>query len=251
MEQIPFALLPYILIFTIIGSIASLAGSFFLLLKKEITQLLSQRLISFAAGVLIATAFLDLLPEAMVESGGFNIFFPALLGFITFFMAERFLTIFHYHHPHGTKPTNLLILLGDGVHNFVDGVTITAAFLSSIPLGITTSFAVAAHEIPQEIADMGVLLANGLSKTKALIYNFLSALAALAGALIAFFFAGFIETYLYFFLALAAGHFIYISASDLIPEIHENISGQGKFTNILIFLLGVISVFIFTRVFES
>lgn len=245
-------ILAYILLFTLIGSIASLGGSFFLLLKQSFTQHFSNRLISFAAGVLIATAFLDLLPEASKAAGDANIFLPALLGFISFFLAERFLRLFHFHHEHGEKkPANLLILLGDSVHNFVDGVTITVAFLGSIPLGITTSIAVAAHEIPQEIADMGVLLAGGLSKYRALFFNFLSALTAVAGALMAFYFAGTIDKYLYFFLALAAGHFIYISASDLIPELHEKIFNGKKITQTFIFICGIISVFVFTKIFEG
>src|SRR3990170_1845981 len=205
-------ILVYIIVFTLIGSIFSLFGSLFLLLKQKITEDFSQKLISFAAGALIATAFLDLLPEASELKDGSAIFLFALLGFVSFFFAEKYIRLFHYHHGHGEKPSTYLVLIGDGIHNFVDGVTIAVAFLNSIPLGITTSIAVAAHEIPQEIADMGVLLANGLSKTRAVIFNFLSALTALAGALIAFAAATLIENYLYFFLALAAGHFTYIAA---------------------------------------
>src|SRR3989338_6292973 len=200
----------YIIIFTFIGSILSLVGSFFLLIKHDITELFSNQLVNFAAGVLIAVAFLDLLPEASELVGGSNIFLPVLLGFISFFFAERFIQWFHYHHGHGQKSNILLILVGDGVHNFIDGVAITASFLTSIPLGITTSIAVAAHEIPQEIADMGVLLAAGYTKRKALFYNFLSALTALAGAIIAFFFASFVQQNLYIFLSTTAGFFIYI-----------------------------------------
>ncbi|MBI4037997.1 ZIP family metal transporter [Candidatus Curtissbacteria bacterium] len=244
-------MLAYILLFTFLGGIGSLAGSFFLLAKKQLTEVFADRLVSFAAGVLIATAFLDLLPEAQELDGESNIFLFALIGFVMFFLAERFLRLFHFHHGHGEKPTNLLILVGDGVHNFVDGVTIAVAFLTNMSLGITTSFAVAAHEIPQEIADMGVLLANGLTKTKALIYNFLSALTAISGALSAYFFADFIEKNIAIFLALAAGHFIYISASDLIPDLHEKIIEGKKVTQAAIFLLGIISVLIFTKIFEG
>jgi len=241
----------YIIIFTFIGSILSLVGSFFLLIKHDITELFSNQLVNFAAGVLIAVAFLDLLPEASELVGGSNIFLPVLLGFISFFFAERFIQWFHYHHGHGQKSNILLILVGDGVHNFIDGVAIAAAFLTSIPLGITTSLAVAAHEIPQEIADMSVLLSNKLSKTKALIYNFLSALTALFGAVLTFYFASFIQNYLYFFLSLTAGFFIYISASDLIPQLHEEVTKNRKFSHAFIFLLGIFSVFIFTKLFEG
>lgn len=244
-------ILAYIILFTFLGSIASLAGCFFLLIKEKITQSFSKLLISFAAGVLLATAFLDLFPEALEAAGDANIFIPALLGFLSFFISERYIRLFHYHHGHGTKPTTLLVLLGDGIHNFVDGVTIAVAFLTSVPLGITTSFAVAAHEIPQEIADMGVLLANGLSKRKALLFNFLSAVTALGGALLAYAFADIITKYLFFFLAVAAGHFTYIAASDLIPEIHENTEKNKGIMTLVIFLIGILAVFVFTKVFEG
>ncbi|OGH38029.1 MAG: hypothetical protein A3B44_00740 [Candidatus Levybacteria bacterium RIFCSPLOWO2_01_FULL_38_21] len=244
-------ILAYIIVFTLIGSVGSLVSSYFLLLKQKITESFSNMLISFAAGALISTAFLDLFPEALEVANGANIFIPALLGFLSFFIAERYIRLFHYHHGHGEKPSTLLVLVGDGIHNFVDGVTIAIAFLTSVPLGITTSIAVATHEIPQEIADMGVLLANGLSRTRATVFNFLSAMTALLGALIAFTSATLIENYLYFFLAIAAGHFIYIAASDLIPEIHENGATKNKYMTILLFFSGIIVVYIFTTLFEG
>ena len=243
--------LAYILIFTLIGSVASLAGSFFLLFKRQITEAFSNNLISFAAGALLTVAFLDLFPEAAKAAGEANVFLYVLAGFVAFFFAERFIQLFHHHHEHGEKPTVLLVLVGDGIHNFIDGVAITVGFLTSIQLGITTSLAVAAHEIPQEIADMGVLLACGLSKSRALLYNFLSALTAIAGALIAFFFASFIEQYLYVFLALAAGNFIYISASDLIPTLHEKFLEDRKLSQAVIFVLGILAIYTFTRFFEG
>lgn len=242
--------LTLIIIFTLVGSIASLAGSFFLLFQKKLTENFSNQLISLAAGVLIAVAFLDLLPEASELTEPEYIFLPALLGFIIFFMSERFIRVFHHHHGHGEKPSTYLILIGDAVHNFVDGVAITIGFLTSTTVGITTSFAVAAHEIPQEIADMGILLANGLSKKKALFLNFLSALTALLGALLAYFFAAFIEQNLYIFLSLTAGFFIYISASDLIPNLHEKLT-ENRTINTIIFLLGVVAVYSFKAFFEG
>src|SRR3990167_8066884 len=125
-------ILAYIIAFTLIGSILSLLGSLFLLFKQEITQDFSQKLISFAAGALIATAFLDLLPEAAELKEGPQIFLFTLLGFVSFFFAERYIRLFHYHHGHGEKPSTLLVLAGDGVHNFIDGVAIAVAFLVSI-----------------------------------------------------------------------------------------------------------------------
>lgn len=244
-------ILAYIIVFTLIGSIGSLVGSYFLLFKRKITESFSEILISFAAGALLAAAFLDLLPEALEEANNANIFIPTLLGFLSFFIAERYIRLFHYHHGHGEKPTTLLVLIGDGIHNFIDGITIAVAFLTNIPLGITASIAVAAHEIPQEIADMGVLLANGLSKTRAVIFNFLSALTALIGAFLAFAFASFIEQYLFFFLALAGGHFIYIAASDLIPEIHEDTNKKRGLSTLFYFFLGILTVYLFITLFEG
>ena len=244
-------ILAYIIVFTLIGSILSLFGSLFLLLKQKITQDFSQKLISFAAGALIATAFLDLLPEAAELNEGPQIFLFSLLGFVSFFFAEKYIRLFHYHHGHGEKPSTVLVLAGDGIHNFVDGVAIAVAFLVSIPLGIVTTIAVASHEIPQEIADMGVLLANGLPKARALIFNFLSAITALIGAIAAFLLAGRIEGYLYIFLAVAAGHFIYIAASDLIPELHEKSRGKRDFGSILIFVLGILTIYLSSLIFEG
>lgn len=240
----------YIVLFTLIGSVFSLVGSFFLLIQRKLTENFTNHLISFAAGVLLGVAFLDLMPEAMEEAGENNFFFPVLLGFILFFLAERFIRIFHHHHGHGPNPSTYLVLVGDAIHNFIDGVAITASFLTSVPLGITTSLAVAAHEIPQEIADMGILLSNGLSKKRALLFNFISALTALLGAILAFFFADFIQNNLYLFLGITAGFFIYISASDLIPSLHEKIA-NNKTMNTIVFLVGIFAVFIFKTLFEG
>lgn len=244
-------ILTYILIFTFLGSIVSLAGSIILLAKKRLTESFINMIINFAAGTLLAVAFLDLFPEALDQAGEANIFLPALLGFLTFFFAERFIHWFHRHHEHGNKIQAPLILIGDGLHNFIDGVAITASFLTSIPLGITTAIAVAAHEIPQEIADMGVLLASGYTKRKALFYNFLSALTALAGALVAFYFSSYLKENLYIFLSATAGFFIYIAASDLIPELHEKYQQNRKLSYSLIFILGIATVFAFTKLLEG
>ena len=243
--------LAYVVVFTLIGSVLSLFGSFFLLAKKEIRDNFAKNLISFAAGAMITVAFFDLLPEAVEEAGENDAFFYVLLGFVIFFFAEKFIRLFHFHHGHGEKPTTYLVLIGDGVHNFIDGIIIAVAFLTSIPLGITTSMAVAAHEIPQEIEDMGILLANGLTKKKALLYNFLSALTALVGALLALTFHDFVEKYLYIFLAVAAGHFIYIAAADLIPELHESSKEDKKSHQIFFFVFGIFSIYVFTRLFEA
>ena len=185
----------------------------------------------------------------MEEADGSDAFIWALGGFVIFFFAEKFIRLFHHHHGHGEKPTTYLVIVGDGIHNFIDGIIIAIAFITSVPLGISTALAVAAHEVPQEIADMGILLANGVSKRKALLLNFLSALTALAGAILALTFNVFILKYLYIFLALAAGHFIYIAAADLIPELHESKPGDKKSHQIFFFVLGIVIIYVFTKLF--
>src|SRR3989344_305981 len=155
-------LLIYILTFTFIGSIASLVGSFFLLTRRRLTESFSGQIINFAAGVLLATAFLDLLPEAAKEARGGNIFTPVLLGIVIFFFAERFIQWFHGHHQHGQMTNTWLILAGDGVHNFIDGVIITASFLTSIQWEMVHSWAGGAMEIRRELLARGLFLATGL-----------------------------------------------------------------------------------------
>ena len=143
---------------------------------------------------------------------------------VAFFILERFLFWFHHHHETNKeiRPSILLITLGDSIHNFIDGIAIASAFLISFPLGVTTAIAVAAHEIPQEIADFTVLLSQKVSKFRTLAFNGLSALTSLAGALLAYFLSNQIIPYLPYIISFTAGMFIYIAASDLIPELHKS-----------------------------
>lgn len=252
------SILSYIIIFTFIGSIVSLIGGILLLYREKFTIKISHFLISFAAGTLLGTAFFDLLPEAseLLEELkiGVNVFLWTLIGMIIFFLLERFVHWFHYHdaHPGGkdVKPTVPLIIIGDSVHNFIDGITIAATFLISIPLGIVTTFAVAAHEIPQEIGDFAILLHKGLSKKKVIFYNILSAFTALAGALLTFYLKDSIESLLPIILSLTAGFFIYIASSDLIPEIHhEKRKGFALFETLAL-ILGVVIVYLLVSLLE-
>lgn len=218
-------MLANIIIFTIIGSILSLVGGILLLIKKHLSEDLVLQLTSFAAGVLLATAFVDLLPEAFEESDNVaRIFTYSLFGMVAFFIFERFFLWFHHHHEteKNIRPSVLLITIGDSIHNFIDGVAIAGAFLVSVPLGITTALAVAAHEIPQEIADFSVLLSQKVSKIKTLAFNGLSAFTSLLGAILTFYLADIIEPVLPFLIAFTAGMFIYIASSDLIPELHRS-----------------------------
>ena len=250
--------LGYIVIFTLIGSVFSLIGGILLLFKEKTTLKYSHFLAAFAAGTLLGTVFFDLLPEAIEEAEhvsselGYtiNIFLWTLLGFLSFFLVERFIHWFHHHQHEYTeevvKPTVPLIITSDSIHNFIDGVVIASTFLVSIPLGIVTTLAVAVHEIPQEIGDFGILLHKGMKRKKIILVNLLSALTALLGALIAYSLGARIEASLPILLAVTAGFFIYIAASDLIPEIHhENRKGFAVIETTLMFLgVGTIWIFI-------
>ena len=249
-------MLIYILFFTLIGSVFSLIGGIVLLFKEKLALRISHLLFSFAAGTLLGTAFFDLLPEAASNaSKNINIFLWVLIGFLFFFLIERFIHWFHHHHEHSSeegqiKPTVALITSGDSIHNFIDGIAIAASFLVNIPLGIITALAVAAHEIPQEIGDFSILLHKGVDRKKVLLLNLLSSLAAIVGAVLTFFMADFVTGLLPGFLSVTAGFFIYIAASDLIPEIHhENRKGFAVIETALLFL-GVIVIWVFVSLLE-
>ena len=250
--------LNYILIFTFIGSVLALAGGFLLLANKKIALKISHFLASFAAGALLSTAFLELLPEAAHEAEALelNIFLWALGGIIIFFLLERFIHWFHHHgeyhekHSEVSQSTVPLIVIGDTMHNFIDGVIIAATFLVSVPLGIGASIAVFAHELPQEIGDFGLLLHKGLKRSKIIVINIISASFAFLGAIITYVLGGSIENFLPIALAITAGFFIYIAASDLIPEInHEKRKGYAFWETIFL-ILGVLFVFLSTSFLE-
>ena len=236
--------LAYILLFTFLASIGALIGGFLLLSRVRFALKVSHFLAAFAAGVLLASAFFDLLPEALHEGEetGINVFFWALMGILLFFAIERFIHWFHHHeeyheHEKEGQSTIPLIVIGDTVHNFVDGIVIAATFLVDIQLGIVTTLAVAAHEIPQEIADFGLMLHKGLSAAKVILVNVASASAAFLGALMTYAFGNFLHAYLPVALAATAGFFIYIAASGLIPEIHyEKNRGVALLKTALLFL---------------
>ncbi len=194
----------------------------------------------FAAGALLAATFFDLFPEAVEMKAEKTVFLFALVGIILFFILEHYLHWFHHHHEHDPasshkKPTVPLIIIGDTLHNAIDGVVIGAAFLINVPVGIATAIAIAAHEIPQEIGDFGILLKGGMRRSRVLFWNAFSALATLVTALITFSLGGSEYLPLPVILGLAAGMFIYIAASDLIPTIHQE--AKGKFAHLSLALL--------------
>lgn len=252
-------LLLYIIIFTFLGSVVSLVGGVLLLYKESFAKKISHFLSAFAGGALLGTAFFDLLPEGMANGGQTNIFLWTLIGILLFFLLERF--IHHHDSPRGEagqsqnpgekKTVVPLIVIGDTVHNFIDGVAMAGTFLISIPLGIVTSLAVAAHEIPQEIGDFGLMLHKGVERKKVLMINFYSALAAIAGAIITYLAKDSIEGLLPVVLGLTAGFFIYIAAANLIPEIHLREDQKMAFWETVCLFLGVLVIYLTISTLES
>lgn len=212
-----------IIIASSIGSILALVGGIVLLWKEAWMRRVSLFLVSFAAGTLLGAAFFDLLPEALEEvEGKDGIFVAIVLGLLAIFLFEKML---RWHHCHDEKcderTLSSSILFGDAIHNFLDGVAIAAAFLVSVPAGITTTIAVFFHEVPQEIGDFGILLHAGYSKGKVFVLNILTAMTTFAGAIGGYFFLSYIEHWIGYILAFTAGVFIYIAASDLLPEVRH------------------------------
>ncbi|RJQ13480.1 ZIP family metal transporter [Candidatus Parcubacteria bacterium] len=233
-----------ILLATFIVSLGSLIGIFTLRLQEERLSKILIFLVALSAGALLGGAFLHLMPEALEGLSGSAVFTITLLSFILFFFIEK---VLHWHHCHkghcDIHAFGYLNLAGDAIHNFIDGVIIAAAFLVDIKLGLATSLAVALHEIPQEISDYGVLLYSGFSKYKALWANFMVALTAILGGVAGYFLATELESALPYLLAFAAGSFIYISTSDLIPEIRKEEDLKKSIKSFGVFLFGVLLMF--------
>ena len=237
--------LAWILASTLLVSSISLIGIFFLSMSEKLFRKLLLMLVSFASGTLLGGAFLHLIPEALsIESE--NISIVILSGILVFFVLEKFL----WRHCHEREcPVHVfayLSLLGDGIHNFIDGVIIAAGFLVgvplgsvNIPLGLATTLAVVSHEIPQEIGDFGILVYGGFSKVKALFYNLLSALMAVFGALLMYYFSSYLPSLVYF-LVFAAGSFIYIATTDLIPELHKERDAWKSLVQFVLLLSGIL-----------
>lgn len=242
------SILAFILIFTLIGSIASLIGGVLLLLNQNLCKKLTPFFVAFAAGSLLTVALIDLIPEAIEKSleEPRRVLLAVLIGIVVFFFIERYVFWFHHHHEREDEPnpTTTLIIVGDTLHNFLDGIAIAASFLISIPIGIATSIAVGLHEIPQEIGDFAALLALGMKRNKVFLVNLLSAFASLFGALLGFYFFSLVENVLPYLLAFTGGNFIYIAASDLIPEIHTEYQSKKATNQALLFVFGIILTYI-------
>jgi len=207
-------------------SAISLTGVLVLWLKDKQLERILLYLVSFSVGGLFGDAFIHLIPEAIEEGGfGISVSMLILLGILFSFVVEKFLQWRHCHiptsnaHPHSFAYMNLF---GDAVHNLIDGLIVGGSYLVSIPIGLSTTLAVIFHEIPQEIGDFGVLIHGGFAKKKAVWFNFLTALTAIAGAVIAFVLGTTLEGFTPLLIPFAAGNFIYIAGSDLIPELRKD-----------------------------
>ena len=231
----------WILSATILVSIISLIGIFTLGIKKNIFDKLLVLIVGFAAGGLIGGAFLHLLPEAIEHCKGGSVFLYTLIGFTTFFLMERY---FYWRHCHNgicdIHTFTYLNLIGDGVHNFTDGLIIAASFMTDLRLGIVTTLAVIFHEVPQEMGDFGILVYGGFSKRKALLFNFACALSAILGAIVGYILSTITEGVSLFLISFTAGGFIYIAASDLIPELHKQKDAKRANAAFIAFILGLV-----------
>jgi zinc and cadmium transporter len=230
-----------ILLATFVSSFVSLLGAFLLAKKGQWSQPFALHLTALSSGVLLTTALLHLAPEALQELNSQQVFTAIFAGIVAFFLLERLVFWYHHHHEsHGPKPSAWLIMIGDSLHNFIDGATIATTIIINPTLGLLTTLAIGAHEIPQEIADFATMVNSGVSKKKALLFNGASALAAFAGALVMFIFRTALEPYLPYVVAFSAGMFLYIALSDLIPELHRHtVKQKEKWIQLIWFFAGV------------
>ncbi|VAW78210.1 Zinc transporter, ZIP family [hydrothermal vent metagenome] len=247
-------LLQWILVFTLLGGVLSvLAAALFLLLPEKTRSRLLPHAVSFAIGALLGAALLGLLPHALesVQDGNFHKITAAVLfGLFGFFVLEKLVLWRHCHHEecevhqpdshnHIHPAAGTLILIGDGLHNFIDGILIGAAFLTDIHLGVVTALAVAAHEIPQEVGDFAVLLHSGFSTSRAFLFNLLSSLTTIIGGVLAYYSLNTLQPLLPYVLAVAASSFIYVAVADLIPGLHKRAEFSATVKQMLLIGAGV------------
>jgi zinc and cadmium transporter len=238
----------YSLISVFLVSAISFIGVLFLAFNRILLEKTLLFLVSFAAGGLLGGAFFHLLPEAMENSDSdWQIPLSILSGILAFFVLEKFIHWRHCHecypeenpvHRH-PRPFAYISLIGDGLHNLIDGMVIAGSFLVSLPLGIATTLAVIFHEIPQEIGDFGVLVRAGFSRLKALLFNFLSGMTAIIGAVFVLTVGSKIGDISSLIIPFTAGGFIYLACADLIPELHKEAGLKKSFGQLMFFILGV------------
>lgn len=232
----------YTLISVLIISLISFVGALTLVLKRELLNKSIFILVSLAVGALLGDVFVHIIPEAYEAMGDpTSISFLLIGGILIFFILEKVLH-WHHHTLEHAHPIGKMVLYGDGVHNFIDGLMVAASYMISVEVGVATTIAVILHEIPQEIGNFGVLIHAGYKTGKALWYNFLSALTAIAGALVALVFGSITEEFALWLLPITAGGFIYIALSDLIPELHKDRRIEQGIIQVVAIIVGVASM---------
>jgi len=234
-------MLLYSLLAALLVSLISFVGIFTLSMKKDLLDRLLVLMIGFAVGSLLGVAFFEMIPETIEKFGQESIFIYVMLGFVAFFFMERY---FFWRHCHEgvceVHAMSYLNILGDAIHNFTDGVVISVAFLADFNLGVATTVAIIFHEIPQEIGDFAIMVYGGFSRGKALWFNFLCGLTSVFGVLLGYFLAGAISNFSAFLIPFSAGGFIYIAASDLIPELHRQKNTKRANLSLVSFVVGLI-----------
>ncbi|HUF47661.1 MAG TPA: ZIP family metal transporter [Vicinamibacterales bacterium] len=237
---------PVTLALSVAGSVGGLlTASLLLLARNEVRTRVVPWLVSYAVGTLLGAALLGLVPEALEALAPPAVFGALLFGILSFFVLEKLVLLRHCHGDETCeihRSTATLVIVGDAVHTFVDGVVIAAAALISLPLGATTALAVAAHEIPQEAGDFAILLAAGYSRKRALILNLISALGGLTGATIMLLFGSQVPWVIPYVLAFAAGNFLYVAMSDLIPSLHRGELDRSPVRQVALIALGVFTI---------
>lgn len=250
-------LFAWIILFSLLGGVLSVvAASVFLVFPDRVRQALLPHFVSFAIGALLGVAFLALLPHAVTGPNAIEFHqlgMTILLGILAFFLLEKMVLWRHCHENeceahaptdhHREKAAGTLVLIGDGMHNLVDGILIGAAFMTDFHLGVVTSLAVAAHEIPQEVGDFAVLLNSGFNRTKAFIFNILASLTTVIGAMIAYFSLQDAQTIVPYILAVAASSFIYIAVADLIPGLHKRVEFSETIKQVVLIITGVVVIY--------
>jgi len=233
-------------------SLVSFVGIFTLALSTKKLNNILIYLVSFSTGALFGDAFIHLLPESY-QRNGFGLIVPlsALSGILVFFVLEK---IIHWRHSHVVEEKKkvhsfaYMSLFGDGLHNFIDGLIIAASYIVSIPVGLATTTAVIMHEIPQEVGDFGILVHGGFSRFRALTVNFLTALTAILGAIVALWLSGIVANLANILLPLAAGGFVYVAGSDLIPELHKELNIKRSLLQIAFITAGILIMLAFSYI---
>ncbi|MBU0727955.1 ZIP family metal transporter [Patescibacteria group bacterium] len=237
----------YTLLSVIIISLISFIGILILVLRQKNIKKFLLFIVSFAAGAMLGDVFIHLLPE-LIKEGSFTLMTSVyiLAGIVLFFILEK---IMHWRHCHlsaakdHVHPLAFMNLVGDAVHNFIDGILIAGSYMLSIPVGIATTIAVVLHEIPQEMGDFGVLLHSGMKIKKAIFFNFLISLTAILGALFALVIGGSGHEIADVVIPITIGGFLYIANADLIPELHKDVKVSNSIIQVISFLIGVVLMF--------